>query len=89
MTTTLQHLHMSDFLTHDEDIDENGPNYIEYLRMLPGQTNENFTIEDSAELQTRGYTTIKGIQLGHKFIWFKNLLTDGVSQLNFVTSRFF
>ena len=27
-----------------ECVDENGPNDIEYLRMLPGQTNEDFTI---------------------------------------------
>ena len=51
MMTTLQHLHMSDLLTHeDEGVDENGPNDIEYLRILPGQTNEDFIVGNSAEL---------------------------------------
>ena len=32
---------MSDLLTHDDEgVDENGPNDIDYLRMLPGQTND-------------------------------------------------
>ena len=54
MTTTLQYLHMSDLLTHDDEgVDENGPNDIEYLRMLPGQTNDDFTIGGSAHLQQR------------------------------------
>jgi hypothetical protein len=54
MTTTLQHLHMSDLLTHDDEgVDENGPNDIDYVRMLPGQTNDDFTIGGSAELQQR------------------------------------
>ena len=45
---------MSDLLTHDEEgVDENGPNDIEYLRMLPGQTNDDFTIGGSANLQQR------------------------------------
>ena len=51
MTTTLQHLHMSDLLTHDDEgVDENGPNDIEYIRMLPGQPHENFTIGDSEDM---------------------------------------
>ena len=50
MTKTLQHLHRSDLLTHDDD---DGPNDIEYLRMLPGQTNEDFTIRGATELQHR------------------------------------
>ena len=54
MTTTLQHLHMSDLLTHDDEgVDENGPNDIDYVRMLPGHTNDDFTIGGSAELQKR------------------------------------
>jgi len=55
MTTTLQHFHMSDLLTHDDEgVDANGPNDIEYIRMLPGQPNEDFTIRDySADLQQR------------------------------------
>ena len=52
MTTTLQHLHMSDLLTHDDGVDENGPNDIEYLRMLPGQTYEDFNIGFSRTLTT-------------------------------------
>ena len=37
MTTTLQHLHMGDLLTHDDEgVEENGPYDIDYLRMLPG-----------------------------------------------------
>ena len=54
MKTTLQHLHMSDLLTHDDEcVDENGPNDIEYLRMLPGQTNEDFTMGGSTDLHKR------------------------------------
>ena len=54
MTKTLQHLHMIDLLTHDDEgVDENRPNDIEYLRMLPGQTNDDFTIGGSANLQQR------------------------------------
>ena len=51
---TLQHLHISDLLTHDgEGVDENGPNDIEYIRMLPGQPNNDFAIGGSAALQQR------------------------------------
>ena len=54
MTTTLQYLHMNDQLTHDDEgVDENGPNYIEYVRMLPDQTNDDFTIGGSSDLQQR------------------------------------
>ena len=54
MTTTLQHLHMSELLTHDDEgVDENGPNDIDYVRMLPGQTNDDFTIGGSVDLQQR------------------------------------
>ena len=54
MTTTLQHLHMSDLLTYDDEgVDESGPNDIDYLRMLPGQTNDDFTIGGSFDLQQR------------------------------------
>ena len=54
MTTTLQHLHMSDLLTHDDEgVDENGQNDIEYIRMLPGHSNEDFTLGGSANLQQR------------------------------------
>ena len=54
MTTTLQHLHMSDLLNHDnEGVDDNGPNDIEYSQMLPCQTNEDFLIGGSPELQQR------------------------------------
>jgi hypothetical protein len=35
----------------DEGVDENGPNDIEYIRMLPGQPNEDFIIGGSAALQ--------------------------------------
>ena len=36
---------MSNLLTHDDEgVDENGPNDIEYIRMLPGQPNEDFTM---------------------------------------------
>jgi len=38
---TLQHLHMIDLLTHDEGVDGNGANDIEYIWMLPGQPNED------------------------------------------------
>ena len=52
--TTLQLLHMSDLLTHDDEgVDENGPNDIEYSRMSPGQTNDDFTIGDSSDHQQR------------------------------------
>ena len=35
MTTTLQHLRMSDLLTHDDEgVDENGPNDIDYVCYL-------------------------------------------------------
>ena len=45
---------MSDLLTHDDEgVDENGPNDIDYLRMLPGQTNDDFTIGGSVDLQQR------------------------------------
>ena len=55
MTTTLLHLHMSDLLTHDDkDVgEENGSKHIEYIRMLPGHPNKDFTLGDSANLQQR------------------------------------
>ena len=46
---TLQHLHMSELLHHDEDtVDPDGPNDIDVSRMLTGGGNHNdFTIEGS------------------------------------------
>ena len=43
---------------NDEDVEENGPNDIEYLQMLPGETNDDFTIGASADLQQRIRTLI-------------------------------
>ena len=50
MTATLQHLHMSELLHHDEDaVESNGPNDIDVSRMLTGGYNNNdFTIGGSA-----------------------------------------
>ena len=45
---------MSDLFTHDDEgVDENGPNDIDYLRMLPGQRNDDFTIGGPVDLQQR------------------------------------
>ena len=57
MTATLQHLHMSELLHHDEDVvDPDGPNDIDVSRMLTGGGNNNdFTI-GSPETQQRTYS---------------------------------
>ena len=53
MISTLQHLHMSDPLHHDEDaIDPDGPNDIDVSRMVPnGQANNDYTIGGNPEFQ--------------------------------------
>jgi len=53
MSATLQHLHMSELLQHDDDaIDAEGSNDIDISRMVPGgQTNNDFTIGSSPEFQ--------------------------------------
>jgi hypothetical protein len=55
MTTTLQHLHMSELLHHDEDaIDPDGPNDIDVSKMdTNGCTNNDFTIGGFPALQLR------------------------------------
>ena len=52
MTATLQHLHMSELLHHDEDaVDPDGPNDIDVSRMLTGGgKNNDFTIGGSPEI---------------------------------------
>ena len=57
MTTTLQHLYMSDILTHDDEgVDENGPKDIEYFvkrtRILLWEVPRNFHKESVIYLQT-------------------------------------
>jgi hypothetical protein len=43
-----------DLLTHDDEVvDENGPNDIDYVRILPGKTNDDFTIGGYIDLQQR------------------------------------
>ena len=53
MISTLQHLHMSDLLHHDEDaIDPDGPNDIDVSRMVTnGTANNDYTIGDNPEFQ--------------------------------------
>ena len=55
MTATLQHLHTSELLHHDEDaVDSDGLNDIDVSRMLTGGSNNNdFTIGGSPEIQIR------------------------------------
>jgi hypothetical protein len=53
MTATLQHLHISELLHHDEDaVDPDGPNDIDVSRMLTGGgNNNNFMIGGSPDIQ--------------------------------------
>ena len=54
MISTLQHLHMSDLLHHDDDdaINPDGPNDIDVSRMVPnGTANNDYTIGGLPELQ--------------------------------------
>ena len=53
MISTLQHLHMSDLLHHDEDvIDPHGPNDIDVSRMVPnGTANNDYTTGGNPEFQ--------------------------------------
>jgi len=55
LTATLQHLHMSERLHHDEDVvDPDGPNDIDVSRMLTGGCkNNDFTIGGSPAIQLR------------------------------------
>jgi len=53
MISTLQHLHMSDLLQHDDDaIDPNGPNDIDVSRIVPnGTANNDYTIRGHPAFQ--------------------------------------